>query len=1235
MFLSDRIIEAFMKKRFLISTLIGLLFYQGQLIAQNFGYGNSIYRARNTHAGNLVRMTFSNNGRLGAVKGDNSIVYAGEWPIGSGHVQMGNVSAYVMSEVRVMSIDPATHDTSYKWITPAVWCEGWDPALFPHDGSGRFQGFEPLPGFLNSANKEKNPMQAVAMSHEAFTWPPFWPDKTSDAIDPGWGTHWNGYFGKDQQNADQESYYVMDDYQADIKSQGIAWPKPVSSEPNRGGLGLRMSVRGLQWSNPDAEDCIFFLYDINNFGSLNLDKTLFGTNVGASSGGLVGQSGDFNDDAAQFYREKSLAVNHEDYSSDPNNPGLGGYTPVPWVGFAFLESPGNPYDGIDNDGDGNDPTKPGGGVGKIITIADFWKTYKVGDTVIVIDYNSPFLTRTKKVMPPEGIRVQYRDFDRVMMPNVPLQEVERDGVDNNLNGLIDENDGAVGQDSVKFYLYIRSSSNNRDYLAKDYFAGTDTINWMIDERRDDGKDNDGDWNPQYDDVGLDGKPNTGDKGEGDGLPTSGAGTELPGEPNIDKTDVDESDQIGLTSFKFYEYSKLTYSDENQMWLYSQPGYFDNKTTTIGDYDYVFSSGYFPLRAGTREFLSMALVYGIDETDILRNKDIVQTIYNANYNFAIAPIKPIVKAVAGDKQVTLTWDDKSEMSFDRFLKEYDFEGYKIYKSTDYTFSDAGTITDGLGYDRFKKPIAIYDKIDSVYGYFPKDIGSKGVLFNLGNESGLAHKFVDNDITNGMRYFYAVTAYDKGNVLKNIAPSECSISVNANANGEIQFGENVISVIPHAAAAGYIKAGFNIAPTLIGDAITRGTVGVNIVNPELVRDGDEYEIQFLDQSMDRHDNNGNGLIDGADQAEWLPTLTTGFVLKNLTNLKNDTVWIYNYIEIKKDTINKRLTDTTILIQNLYDDNDKDSRTFKEIVDGLEISVYNPPGSVISDSTRDIVQGTHWGNGLTVAQAYPITFGTFSASGYKSGISYPRQYKVVFYNDAVDTAVSIKLPLIVGTPVTMPAVSGVKFHVFDLLTGERVKFAFSDVRKVGSATTGQFSAGDRIILFEKLPNDSIVITYQIYNAAIEDTSFYKTFGRLLGNGDTLYLYTDNPFTSQVKYRFKISGQNIDKEKAKNDLSNIRVVPNPYAATSVWETRNPYASGRGPRKVEFIHLPYRCTIHIYTVDGTLVRTLEHTSIMADGAEPWDLMSKENMSISYGVYIYHVDAPGIGERIGKIFIIK
>ena len=36
-----------------------------------------------------------------------------------------------------------------------------------------------------------------------------------------------------------------------------------------------------------------------------------------------------------------------------------------------------------------------------------------------------------------------------------------------------------------------------------------------------------------------------------------------------------------------------------------------------------------------------------------------------------------------------------------------------------------------------------------------------------------------------------------------------------------------------------------------------------------------------------------------------------------------------------------------------------------------------------------------------------------------------------------------------------------------------------------------------------------------------------------------------------------------------------------------------------------------------------------------WDLVSKDGMDIAFGVYIFHVDAPGIGEKIGKFAIIK
>jgi len=33
--------------------------------------------------------------------------------------------------------------------------------------------------------------------------------------------------------------------------------------------------------------------------------------------------------------------------------------------------------------------------------------------------------------------------------------------------------------------------------------------------------------------------------------------------------------------------------------------------------------------------------------------------------------------------------------------------------------------------------------------------------------------------------------------------------------------------------------------------------------------------------------------------------------------------------------------------------------------------------------------------------------------------------------------------------------------------------------------------------------------------------------------------------------------------------------------------------------------------------------------------LTKDNLSASYGVYIYHIDAPGIGKTAGKFAIIK
>jgi hypothetical protein len=70
-------------------------------------------------------------------------------------------------------------------------------------------------------------------------------------------------------------------------------------------------------------------------------------------------------------------------------------------------------------------------------------------------------------------------------------------------------------------------------------------------------------------------------------------------------------------------------------------------------------------------------------------------------------------------------------------------------------------------------------------------------------------------------------------------------------------------------------------------------------------------------------------------------------------------------------------------------------------------------------------------------------------------------------------------------------------------------------------------------------------------------------------------------------------------------------------------------------MNLPATCTIRIYTVTGQLVQTLSHDTSIDDGQEPWDLVTKDGMNAAYGIYIFHVDAPGIGEHVGRFAVIK
>jgi len=57
---------------------------------------------------------------------------------------------------------------------------------------------------------------------------------------------------------------------------------------------------------------------------------------------------------------------------------------------------------------------------------------------------------------------------------------------------------------------------------------------------------------------------------------------------------------------------------------------------------------------------------------------------------------------------------------------------------------------------------------------------------------------------------------------------------------------------------------------------------------------------------------------------------------------------------------------------------------------------------------------------------------------------------------------------------------------------------------------------------------------------------------------------------------------------------------------------------------------VHIYSLDGTLIRTL--TKDDATSYMDWDIKNTAGLPIASGIYIIHVQAEGIGETVLKWF---
>jgi len=141
------------------------------------------------------------------------------------------------------------------------------------------------------------------------------------------------------------------------------------------------------------------------------------------------------------------------------------------------------------------------------------------------------------------------------------------------------------------------------------------------------------------------------------------------------------------------------------------------------------------------------------------------------------------------------------------------------------------------------------------------------------------------------------------------------------------------------------------------------------------------------------------------------------------------------------------------------------------------------------------------------------------------------------------------------------------------------------------------------------------------------------LPSEGNVFKVNSTKPFVPGDSYTFTTTAATFEAGAATSALDRIYVVPNPYVAYSDFEQPGSDPTLRGDRRLQFRNLPPTCTVRIFTMTGELVDTIYKDD--TNSYVNWGILSYEGQRLAYGVYIYHVDVPGVGEKIGRFALIK
>ena len=265
-----------------------------------------------------------------------------------------------------------------------------------------------------------------------------------------------------------------------------------------------------------------------------------------------------------------------------------------------------------------------------------------------------------------------------------------------------------------------------------------------------------------------------------------------------------------------------------------------------------------------------------------------------------PPSPNLLVEPGDGEVTLYWDNVSELYEDPITRERDFEGYRIYSSPKTSDSpDENTL------------LAQFDKDTLNIGY---NTGFELIQIDtVIQDHHYAYRFVNRDLKSGWpgEYWFAVTSYDRGNPNNNLPSLESSVLENKTyvivgspaRESEQQYP---VTVFPNPYHAQALWDGSTERERLIwfANLPAKSRVRIYSLSGDMVDEFEHDASAYTGQDVERIQNSGGSnqtllpgglhawdMISAFDQA-----IATGLYLYSVENLQTGAVQTGKFLVIK---------------------------------------------------------------------------------------------------------------------------------------------------------------------------------------------------------------------------------------------------------------------------------------------------------------------------------------------------